>query len=256
MIKTAIKKYLQTTGQKRMDVCTAMFDMDGVLYDSMRNHASCWHRTMEHFGFTFPEWEAYMHEGRTGAGTINILSMRERGHLATDEECEAMYHYKSKLFEQCPEAKPMPGAYELLKKVKGVGVTPVIVTGSGQKVLLQRLQRSFPGIFRQELMVTAYDVKKGKPDAEPYLMGLEKGGRFLNADGGRLQPWQSVVIENAPLGVQAGVAAGVFTIAVNTGPLPDEVLYQAGANILYPSMQALADGWEELLDSLKSVVSD
>ena len=87
-------------------------------------------------------------------------------------------------------------------------------------------------------------------------MGLEKGGRFLNADGGRLQPWQSVVIENAPLGVQAGVAAGVFTIAVNTGPLPDEVLYQAGANILYPSMQALADGWEELLDSLKSVVSD
>ena len=233
-----------------MDVRTAMFDMDGVLYDSMRNHARCWHRTMKHFGFNFPEWEAYMHEGRTGAGTINIVSMRERGHLATEEECEAMYLYKSKLFEQLPEAEPMPGAYELLKKVKGVGVTPVVVTGSGQKVLLQRLQRSFPDIFRQELMVTAYDVKKGKPDAEPYLMGLEKGGRFLNNDGERLSPNQSIVIENAPLGVQAGVAAGVFTIAVNTGPLSDDVLYQAGADILYPSMQALADGWEELFASL------
>ena len=161
-----------------------------------------------------------------------------------------MYLYKSKLFEQLPEAEPMPGAYELLKKVKGVGVTPVVVTGSGQKVLLQRLQRSFPDIFRQELMVTAYDVKKGKPDAEPYLMGLEKGGRFLNNDGERLSPNQSIVIENAPLGVQAGVAAGVFTIAVNTGPLSDDVLYQAGADILYPSMQALADGWEELFASL------
>lgn len=234
-----------------MDVRSVMFDMDGVLYDSMRNHASCWHRTMEHFGYTFPEWEAYMHEGRTGAGTINIVSMRERGHLATDEECEAMYRYKSQLFDACKEAEPMPGAYELLRKVKAAGLTPTLVTGSGQKILLERLQRSFPGIFRQELMVTAYDVKKGKPDPEPYLIGLEKGGRFLHAEGGSLLPCQSVVVENAPLGVQAGVAAGVFTIAVNTGPLPDNVLYEAGANLLYPSMQALADGWEELLQTLR-----
>lgn len=250
MIKTAIQKYLQATSQQRMDLRTVMFDMDGVLYDSMRYHASCWHRTMEHFGFTFPEWEAYMHEGRTGAGTINIVSMRERGYPASEEECKAMYEYKCKLFEKYPEAQPMPGAYELLKKVKGAGLTPLVVTGSGQKVLLQRLQRSFPGIFRQELMVTAFDVRKGKPDPEPYLIGLEKGGRFLNADKKRLSPCQSVVVENAPLGVQAAVAAGVFTIAVNTGPLPDDVLYQAGANILYPSMQALADGWDELFDSL------
>ena len=55
-----------------------------------------------------------------------------------------------------------------------------------------------------------------------------------------LAPWQAVVVENAPLGVQAAVAAQVFTIAVNTGPLQPQVLLDAGADSLFPSMEALA----------------
>ena len=252
MIKTAVKNYLVSKGLERMDVRSMMFDMDGVLFDSMKNHATCWHRTMEHFGFTFAEWEAYMHEGRTGAGTINIVSMRERGHEATPEECEAIYKYKSELFDQCPPPERMSGAYELLCKVRASGITPVVVTGSGQRLMLQRIQNHYPDIFRKELMVTAFDVKKGKPFPEPYLMGLEKAYRFLEGKPGSLAPNQSLVVENAPLGVEAGVAAGVFTIAVNTGPLPDSALYEAGANVVYPSMQALCDRWEELLGTLRS----
>ena len=63
--------------------------------------------------------------------------------------------------------------------------------------------------FRRELMVTAFDVKYGKPHPEPYLMALQKGG---------LAPNEAIVVENAPMGVQAGAAAGIFTVAVNTGP--------------------------------------
>jgi len=48
------------------------------------------------------------------------------------------------------------------------------------------------------------------------------------------------------------VAAGVFTIAVNTGPLPDEALLSQGANLLFPSMQSLCDHWPLLLDCLNS----
>ena len=61
-----------------------------------------------------------------------------------------------------------------------------------------------------------------------------------------IQPSEAIVVENAPLGIQAARAAGIFTIAVNTGPLPDSVLYEAGANIVMPSMQHLADHWEEI----------
>jgi beta-phosphoglucomutase-like phosphatase (HAD superfamily) len=52
----------------------------------MPNHAEAWHKTMAQFGFTLSREEAYMHEGRTGAATINIVSQRERGFYATEEE--------------------------------------------------------------------------------------------------------------------------------------------------------------------------
>ncbi len=87
-------------------------------------------------------------------------------------------------------------------------------------------------------MVTAFDVKYGKPNPEPYLMALNKGNLKAN---------EAIVVENAPLGVQAAAAAGIFTVAVNTGPLDDNILLDAGANVLFPSMQALCDSWENLL---------
>ena len=51
---------------------------------------------------------------------------------------------------------------------------------------------------------------------------------------------QCIVVENAPLGVRAAVAAHVFTIAVNTGPLRDSILLAEGANMIFPSVAALA----------------
>lgn len=259
-IAEAVGRYIEQRGYERMALKAAMFDMDGVLFDSMKNHARCWHETMAHFGLDLPEWEAYMHEGRTGAGTINIVSKRQRGHDATDEEIQRIYQYKSDLFNQCPKAERMPGAYELLCKVKESGVVPMVVTGSGQVTLLERLNRNYPDIFRTELMVTAFDVKYGKPNPEPYLMGMEKYRKTLSTSlprergrrpCGEIAPNNFIVVENAPLGVQAGVAAGVFTIAVNTGPLPDDALLSQGANLLFHSMQEFCDEWEEVLLKMK-----
>jgi HAD superfamily hydrolase (TIGR01509 family) len=215
-----------------------LFDMDGVLYNSMPSHAKAWHRAMAHFGYDLPEQEAYMHEGRTGASTINIVSRRQRGVEESEERIQEIYRVKSEYFNEYPPAEPMPGALELLRKLQAQGLKILIVTGSGQASLLDRLNHHFPGVFCRELMVTAFDVKHGKPDPEPYLMGLHKGG---------LRAEECVVVENAPLGVRAAKAAGIFTIAVNTGPLPNEVLTDEGADLLFPSMQALCDEWEQIV---------
>ncbi len=214
-----------------------LFDMDGVLYNSMPSHAKAWHRAMAHFGYDLPEQEAYMHEGRTGASTINIVSRRQRGVEESEERIQEIYRVKSQFFNEYPPAEPMPGALKLLRKLQAQGLKILIVTGSGQASLLDRLNHHFPGVFCRELMVTAFDVQRGKPDPEPYLMGLQKGG---------LRAEECVVVENAPLGVRAAKAAGIFTIAVNTGPLPDEALINEGADLLLPSMQTLCDVWEQL----------
>ena len=57
----------------------------------------------------------------------------------------------------------------------------------------------------------------------------------------------AMVVENAPLGVRAAVAAGIFTVAVNTGPLDAKLLADEGAAIVLPSMTALAEQWEEVV---------
>ena len=214
-----------------------LFDMDGVLYNSMPYHAKAWHRAMAQFGYDLPEDEVYMHEGRTGASTVNLVSMRQRGVEETEERIQEIYKVKSDLFNEFPPAEPMVGALELLRQLKEQGLMILIVTGSGQRSLLDKLNHHYPDIFRRELMVTAFDVKHGKPHPEPYLMGMQKGG---------LTPEECIVVENAPLGVRAAKAAGIFTVAVNTGPLPDSALLDEGADMLFPSMQALSDAWGEL----------
>ena len=204
------------------------FDMDGVLFDSMPGHAKAWVYAFKQKGVEFDEYEAYMREGMTAAGTVNDVFRLRLGRDATDEECKEIYRIKSDYFEKMEPAKVMPGIIDVLQTVKDAGLEIFIVTGSGQLSLLDTLNDRFPGFFQREKMVTAYDVKKGKPDPEPYLMALQKGN---------LKPEQVVVVENAPLGVKSAVAAGIFTIAVNTGILKDKELIDSGADLVVGDMK-------------------
>lgn len=244
MFEQAINRYLQQHLYPNIHLKAVLFDMDGVLFNSMPSHAKAWHDTMKRYGFDLSYEEAYMHEGRTGASTINIVSQRERGKEATEEEIREIYKTKSIEFNKYPKAERMLGAREVLEKIKADGLFSMVVTGSGQASLLERLNTNFPDIFKPELMVTAFDVKYGKPNPEPYLMALQKGD---------LQPNEAIVIENAPLGVRAGVDAGIFTIAVNTGPLDDEVLLNEGANLLFPSMQSFCNNWETIKEEIGKI---
>ncbi|MDR1678902.1 MAG: HAD-IA family hydrolase [Prevotellaceae bacterium] len=214
-----------------------LFDMDGVLFDTMPYHARAWTQAMTEVGLPFNEYEAYLNEGRTGASTIDTEFVKFYGRPSSQAEQQRIYSRKSELFQQYPPAPVVPFALELAQKIKTQGLQTLVVTGSGETEMFLRVQQSFPGIFDREQMVTAYDVIRGKPHPEPYLKALEKAG---------VQSYEAVVIENAPLGVEAGVAAGIFTIAVNTGILRSEVLSEAGASLMFNSMKELYDAWDNL----------
>jgi HAD superfamily hydrolase (TIGR01509 family) len=215
-----------------------LFDMDGVLYDSMPAHARAWQETaVKHNLLATPE-DFYLFEGRTGDSTIEELFFRTFRHGATPEEKEAIYKEKAALFNKYNNGRVMKGAPEVLKQVKAYGLETLIVTGSGQHSLIDKLNQTFPGVFERDKMITAFDVQYGKPHPEPYLMGLKKAG---------VEPHEAIVIENAPMGIQAAVAAGIFTVAVNTGPLEDAILWNEGANLLYPGMDSLAEDWGNIM---------
>lgn len=237
IIEKAKSNYQLRSGKELMPKAV-LFDMDGVLYDSMRFHAKAWKEVADRYHLLASEKEFYMYEGRTGESTIDILYQQTFGRNATEEERNRIYEEKAKLFQQMNDGEAMSGAADVLEKVKNSGLKRLVVTGSGQKSLIGKLEHTYPSCFSPEMMVTAFDVKRGKPDPEPYLMALEKAGIEAN---------EAIVVENAPLGVRAGVAAGIFTIAVNTGPLDDEVLLVEGANLLFPTMSSLAANWEAIV---------
>lgn len=244
MIQEAIIKYLREQRQTSLTPKAVLFDMDGVLYDSMRFHARAWYEVAtRHHLISQPE-DFFMFEGRTGESTINELYQRTFQRDATQEEKQAIYQEKADLFNVYNDGAPMTGATEVLKEVEASGLQRLVVTGSGQHSLIDKLNHTYPGHFDREKMVTAFDVKYGKPHPEPYLMGLQKAGVRAN---------EAFVVENAPMGVEAAVAANIFTIAVNTGPLPDKVLLDAGADLLYPDMTSLAKDWKQIIRLSRSL---
>lgn len=236
-METAFKKYLNRHQYSRFDLKAVLFDMDGVLYDSMKWHAKSWKQTMDEFDIQSTEDEFYLYEGMVGHKTIAHLIQREKHREGTAGEIETIYKRKSQLFGAMNDGSLIEKALDMVKLVESKNLKRIIVTGSGQASLLDKLEVNFPKQFTRDKMVTAYDVKHGKPHPEPYLIGLQKAGN--------LQPNQAIVVENAPRGVEAAVAAGIFTIAINTGPIDPQVLVDAGADIVLPSMEDLYNKFEE-----------
>ena len=218
---------------------TVLFDMDGVLYDSMPNHAIAWEESMKKFGITMTKADAYATEGARGFETIQHFVKEQQGRDITREEAEAMYEEKARIFHTMPDAPIFDGVKALMEKITKAGLTINIVTGSAQRQLIDRLTHDFSEFLTIDHITTAFDVKRGKPAPDPYLTGLSKAGG--------LKPWEGIVIENAPLGVKAGASANIFTVAINSGPLPDNVLIEAGANILYQHITEFCNDWEQFI---------
>lgn len=210
------------------------FDMDGVLFDSMPNHAKAWEQVMQEHHLLFSVRDCYLNEGRTGQDVISE-ALAKNGVSATEEEIWSIYKEKTERFHLLGGAQPMKGMSEVLAELcLDRDIQIWVVTGSGQRTLLDHLNDSFPtsgnAYFSPERMITAFDVVHGKPNPEPYLKAWERSGLLKE---------ECVVIENAPMGVQAGKAAGLFVIAVNTGVLTRADLWRAGADMVFDDMYQL-----------------
>ena len=240
-----ITNYLHSNKFTNLDLRAVLFDMDGIIYNSMPAHEISWQQTMREWGMKTEPNEFFIQEGRPARFTINLVFQRNLKRDATEQEIEDIYKRKSELFFENDSGALIEGIEETIQITQSRGLIAILVTGSGQTGLYERLNGDLPNIFTPENMVTAFEVEIGKPDPEPYLMGLEKAGN--------LKPNQAIVLENAPLGVESGHRANIFTVAVNTGPLLDSVLTDAGADMLLDSIEAFNIELPKLLDLAETI---
>ena len=213
---------------------TALFDMDGVLYNSMFYHAKAWHTAMAEFGIDMAEEEAFLLEGMRGVDIVSMKMEQQHGRRLSAEEAQRMYDRKSQLVFSYGDIAKVDGVEQLMQQFQNDGLRIGVVTGSGQRSLFERLSKDFPGLILRENIVTSYDVERGKPFPDPYIKGME----ILST-----QPSETLVVENAPLGVKAAKAAGCYTLAVNTGPLHADVLREAGADEVFADMHEALLWW-------------
>ncbi|MCU4176585.1 HAD family hydrolase [Carboxylicivirga sp. N1Y90] len=212
------------------NIKAVFFDMDGVLYDSMPNHEYTWIESFKTIGIDFPSEEAYLNEGRTGHSTIRNAIKKYLNREATIEEENRIYEFKTNLMQRRPKAPILPYMQELHKHLRSEGIDIFVVTGSRQPSLINKLADDFD--VAAENIVSAKDVKQGKPHPEPYLIALDRSG---------FDAKNCIVVENAPLGVESAKAAGLYTVAVNTGKLNGKVLLDAGADHLCHTTKELFD---------------
>lgn len=209
-----------------------LFDLDGVLVDSTPAVGRVWSAWAREHGMDPEETVRKAH------GRPSIATVRELLPEADAEEEDAKIE-RSELNDM-EGMVALPGAVDLLS------VLPEdrwgVVTSGTRSLASKRLHTA--GLPVPKHFVTASDIRKGKPDPEPYLIGVENL-EFPAAD--------CVVVEDAPAGVRSGRAAGARVIALRT-TAGDEELKEAGANWIVDDLSKVSvatlngDGLELALD--------
>jgi sugar-phosphatase len=184
-----------------------LFDLDGVLVDSTPAVERVWHGWAVEHGFVPDEVVRRAH-GRPSMTTIREL-LPHGDHEAENREVER------REISDVAGVVPLPGALALLRGLPDAAWT--IVTSCTKPLAYVRIGAA--GLPAPKVLVTASDVRHGKPDPEPYL----KGAEIL-----QLAPTDCVVVEDAPAGIRAGKAAGARVLALRT-TAPDAELQAAGA---------------------------
>jgi len=191
-----------------------IFDMDGVIVDSMPYHFIAWYEALRPWGVRVSCFEVYAQEGERWETTLKGLLKREKI-KPTRKVLSAIFRLRQKVFKRYFKRHIFHGAYELLEELKKQGFMLGLVTGSPLNEVKRILPAKLRGLFTA--IVAGNQVKNGKPHPEPYLRAAGLLG---------LEPRACLVIENAPLGIISAKRAGMPCIAISTS-LPKEYLSNA-----------------------------
>jgi beta-phosphoglucomutase len=198
----------------RKAVRAIIFDMDGVIVDSMPYHFLSWYEALKPYGIRISCFEVYSREGERWDKTMREL-FRGSGIKAGKKIFQDVFDRKNKIFDKYFKRFIFPRAKELLGGLKKKGYVLGLVTGTPTA----EIKKILPGRIRVlfDCIIAGDQVKKGKPDPEPYL----RAARALN-----LPADECLVVENAPLGIESAKKAGMFCVALTTS-LPKEYLSNA-----------------------------
>jgi HAD superfamily hydrolase (TIGR01549 family) len=208
----------------------AILDIDGTLVDTNYQHAIAWYRAFRQHGVVLPIWRIHRHMGMGGDQLVESIAgervEREQGDDIRTAE-KALY------LALIEEVEPTHGARDLMVDLKERGHT-IVLASSAKEDEVEHYLDLLDARDLADHWTTSADVEATKPEPDLVIAAREKAG------GG-----DAVMVGDTPWDCEAAAAAGVKTIAVLTGGFAEAELIDAGAVLVFESIEDLRKRLDE-----------
>jgi HAD superfamily hydrolase (TIGR01509 family) len=189
-----------------------IFDMDGVLIDAMPFHAEAMKIAIkEETNYEIDKKIVYQLEGMPSNNLVKEIFKKYNINKELDQELiEKISERKKQLFKEIEDTRLIEGVPDLIKMLNECKCLKAIVTGAAKKEIELTIDKMI-GLKNFDVVVSGEDVEAGKPNSDPFVVALQK----MN-----IKSSECIVVENAPLGVEAANKAGIRCIlTLNNTPL-------------------------------------
>jgi HAD superfamily hydrolase (TIGR01509 family) len=195
----------------------AIFDHDGVLVDSLEFHIQAWIEVGRRTGLNFTPEFVHQTFGMTNFSIFRLLL----GDSIGEEQMRRYSDLKEECYRDVARGKIhlMEGVRDVLDALTAHGVK-LAIGSSGVLANLELTVNECGLAGRFAAISSLEDITRGKPDPQIFLVAAAKAG---------VEPVRSVVFEDAPVGIQAAKAAGMYAVGLTTTH-PAEALAKPGAD--------------------------
>ncbi len=198
-----------------------IFDFDGIIVDSEPMHYRAFCKILEPLGMGF-SWDDYcsIYIGYDDRDAFRE-AFKAQGEKICHQDLKQMIAEKAEVFQQLianGELNPLPGAIELIESIPAR--LPVALCSGALRQDIDPIIGNLGIADAFNVIVTAEDTKKSKPDPAPYRLACQKLGLK--------DPSTAIAIEDTPLGIVSAKGAGLKVLAV-TNSYDREYLLEADA---------------------------
>ncbi len=181
-----------------------LFDLDGVIVDSLHYHYLAWDQMFQKYGSNVTEESVLLTEGMNSFEILPLM-LQQTGVDLPVEEHNKFIEDKRSLFRQIAKLSYYPNAFETIAELRKRGYMTALVTACARKNMEKSVDLERQKLF--DFIISGDDVKRAKPSPDPYLTAQKTLGVDVS---------ECIVIENAPLGVESAKNAGMICIAVES----------------------------------------
>ncbi|MGH1394595.1 MAG: HAD family hydrolase [Trichormus sp.] len=185
------------------DIRAAIFDMDGLLFDTESIARWAWKQALASHGYLINDDFYHEFVGRDLSWREKILKQRYGNSFPFDAVTAQRIEIGDR--RELQEGLPLKaGVLDLLHQLNNLGIVIALATGTARNRTIRRLTNA--GILHYfRTIVTSEDVAQGKPAPDIYL----EASRRIN-----VVPVQCLVFEDSCVGIEAAFSAGMYPIMI------------------------------------------